>query len=142
MRIFRNFILNVTLIFLCSCIYTKNSNVVTLSSFSYMSYFTSDIIVNGNDFGMGAGGLFIDSYLEPGAYYVYWTDAGTGKQFKSVNQIIIPNQINKEYAVVHIYPNNQAEIIFTNAFPEKTVKGFEFEKIYKKPKIVLQEPKL
>ncbi|WP_314241031.1 hypothetical protein [Empedobacter tilapiae] len=106
---------------------TKN-HTADIAAFTYLPYFTMDVLCQGYDFGPGAGGISINVNLKPGEYPVYWHDAKDGKKYQSINKIKIPENIEYQYVVLHVYANHFVEVQFTNNWPEATEKG----KIYRK----------
>ncbi|MCA5005229.1 hypothetical protein [Sphingobacterium bovistauri] len=96
----------------------KSTNHVSdVAAFSYMPYATMSIVCDGIDYGMGAGGVSTDVTLNPGKYWVTWADAGTGKVYKSKNQILIPENITSDFTILHVYQDDTVEIEFSNNWP-------------------------
>ena len=117
-----------TLLFGCSGGKSEKMIQADIAAFSYLPYPTMDIIVNGIDYGVGSGDVTTDVNLRSGEYFVFWHDAGTGVEHKSINKIVIPTATKQSTMIIHVYPTNDVEAVFTNDWPTETEKGLRFRK--------------
>lgn len=131
----KNFYLCVLVLFLFSCskgdvtdLFNQKNQTITVSAFTYMPYITTDVIFQDINLGVGNGALNVGMDLSPGQFSVEWSDAETGTKFTSSNIIEIPESYNKQFLIIHIYPNRTVEAFFSDTYPKESPKGLHYLK--------------
>lgn len=110
--------------------------VLDVEMFSNLDRPISDIMFNGEDLGVmnsyGGTGLITGVRIPFGVQTLTWTLGGpegtprNGENMKIRNTLVIsPEQIPKgtKYLGLHLYPDDTAEVIFSETMPERTVRG-------------------
>lgn len=108
--------------------------MLDVEMFSYVDRVIVDIIFDGTDLGVmnkyGGTGLITGVRIPFGAQTLTYTLGGPEGVIRENKKIrntlaVSPVQIPKDaqYAGLHLYPDNTAEIIFSESMPERTVRG-------------------
>lgn len=114
----------------------KNYTVLDVEMFSSLDRPISDIMFNGTDLGVmnkyGGTGLITGVRIPYGIQTLTWTLGGpegtprNGEHMKIRNTLVIsPEQIpvGTKYIGLHLYPDDTAEVTFSEAMPERTIRG-------------------
>ena len=114
----------------------QNYAILDVEMFSNLDRPISDIMFNGEDLGVtnryGGTGLITGVRIPFGVQTLSWTLGGpegtprNGEHVKIKNKLVItPEQIplGTKYLGLHIYPDDTAEITFSEAMPERTERG-------------------
>lgn len=117
---------------------SKDSVVLDVEMFSYVDRVITDIKFNGTDLGVmnrfGGTGTIVGVRVPFGAQALTWTLGGpegtprNGEQAAIRNSLVIkPDQIppGTRYLGLHLYPDDTAEITFSELPPERTARGEE-----------------
>ena len=108
--------------------------MLDVEMFSYVDRVIVDIIFDGTDLGVmnkyGGTGLITGVRIPFGDQTLTYTLGGPEGVIRENKKIrntlaVSPGQISKDaqYAGLHLYPDNTAEIIFSESMPERTVRG-------------------
>ena len=112
----------------CSC--SKKNNIenqnFTLSAFTYTPYITTDVVFQNKNLGVGNGALNDNVTLKSGDYKIQWSDAESGTKFTSLNKVIIPDTLQTQFIIFHIYPTGYVETVFSDDYPKESAKGLQF----------------
>lgn len=114
----------------------RDYTVLDVEIFSYIDRAVGDIMFNGVDLGVmnkyGGTGLITGVRIPFGAQTLTWMLDGpkgtprNGEIVKVRNTLVIaPEQIppGSQYLGLHLYPEDTAEIIFSESMPERTARG-------------------
>ena len=114
----------------------RDYTVLDVEMFSYIDRAIGDIIFNGTDLGVmnryGGTGLITSVRIPFGIQTLTWMLDGpkgtprNGEIVKVRNTLVVsPEQIplGAQYLGLHLYPDETAEIIFSESMPERTVRG-------------------
>lgn len=113
-----------------------NTYNLAATTFHYdPSYSLYMVRLNGYEIGLGGGGIATVP-VTMGPQKVTWKDAKTGEGHIAKNQVFLSKADlkDKEYIIVHMYPDDTIEITTTVMSPEKTEKGKAWLKELKKLK--------
>lgn len=113
-----------------------NTYYLAATAYSYQPYYSPYMVtLNGYETGLGGGGIATVP-VTVGPQKVSWKDAKTGEVHTAKNQVVLSkiDLKNKEYIIVHMYPDDTIEITTTVMSPEKTEKGKAWLKELKKLK--------
>ena len=114
----------------------RDYTVLDVEMFSYIDRAIGDIIFNGTDLGVmnkyGGTGLITGVRIPFGLQTLTWMLDGpkgtprNGEIVKIKNTLVVsPEQIPPEtqYLGLHLYPDDTAEIIFSESMPEESARG-------------------
>ena len=114
----------------------QDYTVLDVEAFSNLDRPISDIMFNGEDLGVmnkyGGTGLITGVRIPFGVQTLTWTLGGpegtprNGEHMKIKNTLIIlPEQIpaGTKYLGLHLYPDDTAEVTFSDSMPERTARG-------------------
>ncbi|WP_157201731.1 hypothetical protein [Massilia sp. Root335] len=114
----------------------QNYTVLDVEMFSYIDRAIGDIVFNGTDLGVmnkyGGTGLITGVRIPFGAQTLTWMLDGpkgtprNGEIAKSRNTLVIlPEQVplGTQYVGLHLYPDDNVEVTFSESMPERTVRG-------------------
>ena len=114
----------------------QNYAVMDIEMFSYIDRAVGDIMFNGTDLGVmnkyGGTGLITGVRIPFGVQTLTWMLDGpkgtprNGEIVKVKNALVIaPEQIplGSQFLGLHLYPEDTAEIIFSESMPERTARG-------------------
>lgn len=108
--------------------------VFDVEMFSYVDRVIVDIIFNGTDLGVmnkyGGTGLIAGVRIPFGMQTLTYTlggPEGAIREHKTIKNmlVILPEQIPPEtqYVGLHLYPDNTAEVTFSESMPEESARG-------------------
>lgn len=116
----------------------QNYTVLDVEMFSYIDRAIGDIVFNGMDLGVmnkyGGTGLITGVCIPFGVQTLTWMLDGpkgtprNGEKMKIKNTLMIkPEQIlpGTRYLGLHLYPDDTAEVTFSESMPEKSTRGRE-----------------
>jgi hypothetical protein len=108
--------------------------VLDVEMFSYVDRVIVDIIFDGTDLGVmnkyGGTGLITGVRIPFGVQTLTYTlggPAGVIRENKKIKNALVvsPEQIptDAQYVGLHLYPDNTAEVTFSESMPERTIRG-------------------
>lgn len=114
----------------------RDYTVLDVEMFSYVDRFITDIIFNGTDLGVmnkyGGTGTITGVRIPFGIQTLSWVLDGpegtprNGEHMKIKNTLVIkPEQIptGTQCLGLHLYPDDTAEVTFSESIPERTARG-------------------
>lgn len=114
----------------------QNYTVLDVEMFSNIDRPISDIMFNGTDLGVmnkyGGTGLITGVRIPYGVQTLTWTLGGpegtprNGEHMKIKNTLIITPELippGTRYVGLHLYPDDTAEVTFSESMPERTERG-------------------
>lgn len=114
----------------------RSGIVLDVEMFSYVNRVITDINFNGTDLGVmnryGGTGTIAGVHIPFGEQKLSWTLDGplgtprNGEHVKMKNTLIItPEQVppGTQYLGLHLYPDDTAEVTFSEFIPERTARG-------------------
>jgi hypothetical protein len=110
--------------------------VLDVEMFSYVDHVLTDIVFNGTGLGVmnryGGTGTIVGVSIPFGVQTLAWTLDGpkgtprNGERVRIKNSLVItPEQIppGTNYLGLHLYPDDTAEVTFSDQIPERTTRG-------------------
>lgn len=114
----------------------QNYTVLNVEMLSYVDRFITDIMFNGTDLGVmnkyGGTGTITGVRIPFGVQTLTWVLDGpkgtprNGEHMKIKNTLVITPELippGTRYLGLHLYPDDTAEVTFSDSMPEESVRG-------------------